>query len=185
MVHSEHILLAFLQLKIYIKKCLTIYRLYRFFFQNYPCQRQRFLNVHLNNEVVLVPFWFPPVNGGLADLFFLFNMHKNGVFGADFEVINTRFYHWEVLWNEAQRAAYRAPEYNVPPFWGIGQGGHFCLLIGPKNTNLEEDVEILLPVKFRWIPFSGFRGEVKNVSANQRPGRPSFFFRLARKTQTW
>ena len=73
---------------------------------------------------------------------------------------------------EAQRATYRAPEYNLPPFWGIGQGGHFCLLIGPKNTNPEEDVEILLPVKFCWIPFSGFR-EVENVSANQRPGRPS------------
>ena len=57
----------------------------------------------------------------------------------------------------------------------VGQGGHFCLLIGPKNTNSEEDVEILLPVKFRWIPFSGFRGEVENVSANQRPGRPSCF----------
>ena len=50
---------------------------------------------------------------------------------------------------EAQRATYRAPEYNVPPFLGIGQGRHFCLLIGPKNTNLVEDVEILLPVKFR------------------------------------
>ena len=46
--------------------------------------------------------------------------------------------------------------------------------IGPKNTNLVEDVEILLSVKFRWIPFSGFR-EVENVSANQRPGRPSCF----------
>ena len=34
-----------------------------------------------------------------------------------------------------------------------------------KNTNLEEDVEILLSVKFRWILFSGPR-EVKNVSAN-------------------
>ena len=44
-----------------------------------------------------------------------------------------------------------------------------------KNTNLVEDIEILLPVKFHWIPFSGFRGEVENVSANQRPGRPSCF----------
>ena len=76
---------------------------------------------------------------------------------------------------EAQRATYRAPEYNVPPFWWICQGGHFCLLISPKNTNLVEDIEILLPVKFLWIPFSGFRGEVENVSANQRPGRPSCF----------
>ena len=57
-----------------------------------------------------------------------------------------------------------------------GQGGHFVFLIGPKNTNLEEGIEILLPIKFRWIPFSGFRGEVENVSPNQRPGRPSCFF---------
>ena len=45
----------------------------------------------------------------------------------------------------------------------------------PKITTLVEDVEILLPVKFLWIPFSGFRGEVENVSANQRPRRPSCF----------
>ena len=76
---------------------------------------------------------------------------------------------------EAQRATYRAPEYNVPPFWRIGQGSHLVFPIGPKNTNLVEDVEILLPVKFRWIPFSGFRGEVWNVSDNQRLGRPSCF----------
>ena len=47
--------------------------------------------------------------------------------------------------------------------------------MGPKIRNLVEDVEILLPVKFRWIPFSGFRAEVENVSANQRPGWPSCF----------
>ena len=56
-----------------------------------------------------------------------------------------------------------------------GQGGHLVFPIGPKNTNLVEDVEIMLPIKFRWIPFSGFREEVENVSANQRPGRPSCF----------
>ena len=56
-----------------------------------------------------------------------------------------------------------------------GQGSHLVFPIGLKNTNLVEDVEILLPVKFRWILFSGFRGEVENVSANQRPGRPSCF----------
>ena len=56
-----------------------------------------------------------------------------------------------------------------------GQGGHLVFPIDPKNTNFVEDVEILLPVKFRWIPFSGFREEVENVSANQRPGRPSCF----------
>ena len=56
-----------------------------------------------------------------------------------------------------------------------GQDGHFVFPIGPKNTNLVEDNEILLHIKFRWILFSGFRGEVENISANQRPGRPSCF----------
>ena len=56
-----------------------------------------------------------------------------------------------------------------------GQGGHIVFWISPKNTNLVEDVENLLSVKFRWIPFSGFIREVKNVSANQRTGRLSCF----------
>ena len=56
-----------------------------------------------------------------------------------------------------------------------GQGGHLVFPNGPKNTNLVEGVEILLPVKFRWILLSGFRGEVDNVSANQKPGQPSCF----------
>ena len=55
------------------------------------------------------------------------------------------------------------------------QGGHLVFPIGPKNTYLVEDVEILLSIKFRWIPFSGF-WEVENVSANQRPGGSSCFF---------
>ena len=46
-----------------------------------------------------------------------------------------------------------------------GQGGHIVFLIGPKNTNLVEEVEIYLPVNFRQIPFSGFRGEVENVKS--------------------
>ena len=53
------------------------------------------------------------------------------------------------------------------------QGGHLVFPISLKNTHLVEDVEILLPVKFRRIPFSSFRGE--DVSANQRPERPSCF----------
>ena len=35
----------------------------------------------------------------------------------------------------------------------------------PKNSNLVEDLKILLPVKFGWIPFRGFRGEVENVKS--------------------
>ena len=60
-----------------------------------------------------------------------------------------------------------------------GQGGHLVFPIGPKNTNLVEDVEILLPVKFRLILFNSFRGEVENASANQRPGTAILFFRSA------
>ena len=46
---------------------------------------------------------------------------------------------------------------------------------GSKNTNLVEDVEILLPVNFRWISLVGDRGEIENVSTNQRRGRQSSF----------
>ena len=56
-----------------------------------------------------------------------------------------------------------------------GKGSHLVFTIGLKNTNSVEDVDILLPVKFHCIPFSGFRGEVEIVSANQKPGRPSCF----------
>ena len=56
-----------------------------------------------------------------------------------------------------------------------GQGGHLVFPIGRENTNLVEDVDILLPVKFLWIQFSGFRREVENASVNQRPGWPSCF----------
>ena len=62
----------------------------------------------------------------------------------------------------------------------IGQGSHFVFPIHLKNTNLVEGIEIFLPIKFRRIPFS-FRGEVKNVSANQRPGWPFCFFPICLK----
>ena len=43
-------------------------------------------------------------------------------------------------------------------------------MIVPKNTNLVEDIEIFLAVKF--IEFcSAVTREVKNVSTNQRPGQ--------------
>ena len=60
-------------------------------------------------------------------------------------------------------------------------GRTFSFYDRPKNTNLVEDVHILLPVKFRWIPFNGFRGEVENVSANQRPGWQSCFLQSTPK----
>ena len=45
------------------------------------------------------------------------------------------------------------------------KGGHLVFLIGLKNTNLVEDVEILLAVKFGRVLFSGFRGEVEYVKS--------------------
>ena len=36
------------------------------------------------------------------------------------------------------------------------QGGHLVLPIGPKNTNLVEDVEIFLPDKFLFFFFNVF-----------------------------
>ena len=38
-----------------------------------------------------------------------------------------------------------------------------------QKHNLVEDVAIFLLSKFRLILFYGFKGEVENVSANQRP----------------
>ena len=49
-----------------------------------------------------------------------------------------------------------------------GQCGHLVFPIGPKNTNLVEDVEFLLPVKFRRILLSSFRGEVEYVKSLRR-----------------
>ena len=42
-----------------------------------------------------------------------------------------------------------------------------------KQKKIAEEVEYLLLVKFHQIPINGCRGEVENVFANQRPGRPS------------
>ena len=58
---------------------------------------------------------------------------------------------------------------------GAGASILFFFRIGPKSTNLVEDVDILLPTKIRWILFSSVRTKAENVSANQRPGRQSCF----------
>ena len=63
-----------------------------------------------------------------------------------------------------------------------GQGGHLVFPIGPKNINLVEDVEMLLPIKFRLIPFSGFRGEVKKCLSQSEARAVILFFGSAQKT---
>ena len=62
-----------------------------------------------------------------------------------------------------------------------GQDDHLGFSIGPKNINFVEEFEILLPVKFRRMPFSGWREDVEKVLANQRPGLPSWFYDRPRK----
>ena len=68
------------------------------------------------------------------------------------------------LKNEAQRA------YHVHRLPLIAT----CWHISPKNTNLVEDLEYLLPGMFLKNLLSGCRGKVKNVSTNQKPFRPSW-----------
>ena len=63
-----------------------------------------------------------------------------------------------------------------------GQGSHLVFWIGPKNTNLVENVKILFSFKFCWILFCGFRGEVENVSSYQRPRQPFCFSDGKKKT---
>ena len=59
--------------------------------------------------------------------------------------------------------------------WWIGQGGNFYSLFGPKNTNLVEDVKILLLSSFAEFCSAVSEEKSKYVSANQRPGRPYCF----------
>ena len=50
-----------------------------------------------------------------------------------------------------------------------------------KTKHLVEDIKILVPVRFRWILFSGFR-YVKNIAANRKQGPPfCFFFLIGQK----
>ena len=72
----------------------------------------------------------------------------------------------QVSFNSVQRFQ-RSRKFLARPI--RGRGRHLVFPIGPKNTNLVEDIEFLLHVKFYQIPISRFR-KVENVSANQRPG---------------
>ena len=85
---------------------------------------------------------------------------------------------------EAQRAIYRAPEYNMPLFWQIGKDSQFCILIRMKSTNLVQYVILLLPAKFRWILFSDFREWFRKCLGLLEARAAILFFRLIRKTQT-
>ena len=60
-------------------------------------------------------------------------------------------------------------------YWRINQHSHIGIPIGPKNTNLIDDIAVWLLLKFHWILFSCFRGKVENV--NQKPASLTFHLR--------
>ena len=68
-----------------------------------------------------------------------------------------------------KRTIYRAPEYNVPPFWRICYGDRLVFLIGTKTTLRSCFLSSL--VEFHSL----VPEEVENVSANQRPRWPICF----------
>ena len=140
------------------------------------------------------------------------------------------FASWQVSLNSVQRLQRRSRKCLSQ---SEARAAILFLRLAPITQTWYKTLRSCFPVKFRWISFSGFREEVKNVSANQGPGRPScfsdrpekhklgkgrwdlasgqvslnsvhrfqrrsrknlsqsearaaiFFFRLARKTQTW
>ena len=55
-------------------------------------------------------------------------------------------------------------------FNGSARAAIFVNWSAKKNTDLVEDVEILLFVTFRWIPFSVIRREIENVSEIRHRG---------------
>ena len=65
-----------------------------------------------------------------------------------------------------------------------GQGGHLVFPIGPKNTNLVKDLEILLPESFFQFS-SAVSDEKSKMSQLIRDRAAILVFRSARKTQTW
>ena len=56
-----------------------------------------------------------------------------------------------------------------------GQGGHLVFPIGPKNTNLVEGVEILLPIKFSLNSVQRFQRRSRKCLSQSEARRPSCF----------
>ena len=66
-----------------------------------------------------------------------------------------------------------------------GQGGHLVFPIGPKNTALVEDIEILLPVKVSLNSVQRFQRRSRKCLSQSEARAAILFFRSAQKTQTW
>ena len=62
-----------------------------------------------------------------------------------------------------------------------GQGGHLVFPINPKNTNLVEDIEILLPDKVSLNSLQQFQRRSRKCLSQSEARAAILFFRLARK----
>ena len=89
------------------------------------------------------------------------------------------------LKQEAQRATYRAPEYNVPPFWQISQDGYFCLLISLKKNKLGRRRWDLASCQVSLNSVQRFQRRSRKCLSQSEARAAILFFRSARKTQTW
>ena len=66
-----------------------------------------------------------------------------------------------------------------------GQGGQLVFPVGPKNTNLVDGVEILLPVKIPLNSVQPFQRRSRKCLSQSEARVAILFFRSAQKTQTW
>ena len=96
-------------------------------------------------------------------------MYHNTVYGNTVKKYrNISLYVFSVSWHPY------SPALTNKRYWPRCRLLFFVFLIGPKNTNLVENVEIMLPVKFCWIPFSGSEEKLKmwkNNDDGQTDGR--------------
>ena len=58
-------------------------------------------------------------------------------------------------------------------YWQIGQGSYLDFPISSKNTDMVEEIEILLLVKFHWILFNGFQRRSRKCFSQSEALRPS------------
>ena len=85
---------------------------------------------------------------------------------------------------EAQRATYRAPEYNVPPFWGIGQGG-YLFTDQPEKHKLGRGLWDLASCQVLLNSVQRFQRKSRKCLSQSEARAAILFFWMDRKTQTW
>ena len=94
------------------------------------------------------------------------------------------------LWNrimkqEAQRATYRAPEYNVPPFLTDWPGRPSCFSDRPKKHKLGRGRWDLSSCQVSLNSIQRFQRRSRKCLSQSEARAAILFFRSAQKTQTW